>query len=174
MLRKRILFYISLISIVLLVAGCGPKATETPTTTETTTPPATTETTTPPATTEGPYISAEDVPRISIEELKSLVDSGADIVIVDCQPASVYSTLHITGAISIPWAMELSAADIAKLPDKDAQIITYCDCGPGEADSADTGAKLIRKGYTDVKVLIDPSIRGWEERAILWEDKKDK
>jgi rhodanese-related sulfurtransferase len=102
------------------------------------------------------------VPRISIEELKELIDSGADMVIVDVQPASVYSSCHIKGAISIPWSMELGEADIAKLP-KDKPIITYCDCGPGEADSADTAAKLIGKGFKDVKVLADPSIRGWEE-----------
>ena len=141
-----------LVVLLSVLSGCA--GATTPSATETT-PPASTEE-------EGPSISAEEVPRITIEELKALVDSGTDVVIVDVQPASVYSEWHIAGAINIPWAMELSEADIAKLP-KDKPIITYCDCGPGESDSADTAAKLIRKGFKDVEVLLDPSIRGWEE-----------
>jgi rhodanese-related sulfurtransferase len=141
-----------LVVLLSVLSGCA--GATTPSATETT-PPASTEE-------EGPSISAEDVPRITIEELKALVDSGADIVIVDDQPRSVYEQGHIKGAISLPWAMEVSEEDVQMLP-RDKPIITYCDCGPGEADSADIAAKLIRKGFKDVKVLLDPSIKGWEE-----------
>lgn len=115
--------------------------------------------------TERGHLTPERVPRISIEELKALMDGGADVVIVDNQPKVAYEKQHIKGAISIPWTMKgLATESSQKLPrDKDRAIITYCDCGPGELDSADIATRLIGMGFSNVKVLADPSIRGWVE-----------
>jgi rhodanese-related sulfurtransferase len=114
---------------------------------------------------EGTPTSPEEVPRITQEELKALMDSGDRIVILDCQPRGAYEEGHIRGAVSMPWRPQLDeeeVVDALALP-WDVPIITYCDCGPGEADSADVALQLIRMGFLDVKVLIDPSIRGWME-----------
>jgi rhodanese-related sulfurtransferase len=109
----------------------------------------------------------EKIPRITIDELKHLTDHTVDIVIVDTHPKALYEDHHIKGAISIPWAMlGIAWEDVQKLPkDKDAPIITYCDCGPGESDSAEIAARLLQMGFTNVKVLADPSLNGWRERA---------
>lgn len=114
-------------------------------------------------------MSPDEVPRISLEELKGLMDSGADIAIVDCQPRNVYGQGHIKGAISLPWAPEIYIDEEEWMIPWDTLIITYCDCGPGEADSADVAAQLIRMGFEDVKVLADPSIRGWMEAGYSTE-----
>jgi rhodanese-related sulfurtransferase len=42
-------------------------------------------------------------------------------------------------------------------------VVTYCDCGPGEADGADVARQLIAMGFKDVKTLADPSITGWTD-----------
>ena len=109
----------------------------------------------------------EKIPRITIEELKNLMDRKADILIVDTHHRALYERKHIRGAISIPWAMlGIAWEDVQKLPkDKDKPIITYCDCGPGESDSAEIASRLIQMGFTNVKVLADPSLKGWIEKA---------
>lgn len=109
-------------------------------------------------------LSAEDVPRIGLEELKQLMDSGADITILDNRPRESYEMGHIKGAISLPWSWEgLTEDDLALVP-SGTPIVTYCDCGPGEGDSADVAAQLIEMGVSeDVMVLADPSIYGWIE-----------
>jgi len=109
-------------------------------------------------------VSPEDVPRISLNELKELMDSGANITILDNRPREMYEMEHIKGAISLPWSWEgLTEDDLALVP-SGTPIVTYCDCGPGEGDSADVAAQLIEMGVSeDVMVLADPSIYGWIE-----------
>jgi len=102
----------------------------------------------------------KEIPRITIEELKQEMDRGVDIVVLDAQPKSMYEKGHIKGARSLPWAAKLTRGDIGELP-RDKMIIIYCDCGPGEADSSDLAAQLGEMGLRNVKVLADPSIRGW-------------
>ena len=104
----------------------------------------------------------EEVPRMSVQELKTMIDSGADVVILDTQPKELYDMGHIKGAISFPWKQKISLADVRRLP-KDKLIVTYCDCGPGESDSADVASQLLLMGFGKVKVLRDPAIQGWRE-----------
>jgi len=103
-----------------------------------------------------------DVPRITIQELKEIMDKGTELTIIDTQPRAIYAMGHIKGAVSIPWKSQIVLEDVWSLA-SDVPIVTYCDCGPGEADSADMAAQLIRMGFDDVKTLKDPSIRGWKE-----------
>jgi rhodanese-related sulfurtransferase len=107
----------------------------------------------------------DEIPRIPIGQLKELMDRGADIVILDAQQKSTYDQGHIKGALSLPWASELKEADVEQLP-KNKLIVTYCDCGPGENDSADVASQLMELGFTEVKVLADPSIRGWKQSGF--------
>lgn len=112
----------------------------------------------------GAYAAHEEIPRIPIDELKKLIDEKADIVIYDAQTKDVFDKGHIKGAVSFPWKPALEDSDLRLLPKgKDTFIITYCDCGPGETDSSDLASQLIEQGFTNVKVLKDPSIRGWKK-----------
>jgi phage shock protein E len=103
-----------------------------------------------------------DIPRISIQELKAMMDSGKPVTIIDAQPKEVYKEGHIKGAISLPWKSQIPLEDVWNLP-KDKPIVTYCDCGPGEADSADVASQLLQFGFENVRVLGDPSIKGWKK-----------
>jgi rhodanese-related sulfurtransferase len=87
------------------------------------------------------------------------------------QPKDVYATEHIKGAISLPYKPQIQLEDVWSLPEN-RLIVTYCDCGPGEADSADIAAQLIRFGHENVKVLKDPSIRGWKAAGYPMEKSK--
>ncbi|HVN95276.1 MAG TPA: rhodanese-like domain-containing protein [Syntrophorhabdaceae bacterium] len=106
--------------------------------------------------------SHEEIPRITIEELKRLIDSGTDVVIIDAQVKSLYNRGHIRKAINLPWKTRVTLTDVENIP-PDKLVVVYCDCGPGESDSSDIAAQLSSLGYFDVKVLADPSIRGWIE-----------
>jgi rhodanese-related sulfurtransferase len=184
--RRKCFVGVFLILVALVVTSCAPAATPIPTAPPPTQPPATPTPTaiamptkevvaTPtPAPTEAPTAtpapevvgtptSPDEVPRISLEELKALMDSGADIVILDDRPRESYQMGHIKGAISFPWKPQLTIGDAEMLP-MAKTIVTYCDCGPGEADSASVAFQLIELGVeADVKVLAHPSIEGWIE-----------
>jgi rhodanese-related sulfurtransferase len=111
-----------------------------------------------------------DIPRISIQELKKMMEQGVEVTIIDVQPKAIYDKGHIKGAVSIPWKSQIALEDVWSLP-SDKPIVTYCACGPGESDSADIANQLIRMGYDDVKVLKDPSIQGWKEAGYPIEKK---
>ncbi len=64
------------------------------------------------------------VPRISVEQAKTALDSGAAIV-VDVRSAQAYEQEHIAGAISIPLA-EIETNPTGLQLDKQQWIITYC------------------------------------------------
>ncbi|HUK99490.1 MAG TPA: rhodanese-like domain-containing protein [Nitrospirota bacterium] len=108
------------------------------------------------------YAGHDEIPRIPINDLKKLIDQKADIVILDAQLKDIYDSGHIKGARSLPWKVDLSETDVKNLP-KDKLIVVYCDCGPGEADSSDEAAQLLELGFSNVKILGDPSIRGWKK-----------
>ncbi len=100
-----------------------------------------------------------------------MIDKGDPVTIVAVQPKDIYAEGHIKGAISLPYKTQIQLEDVLSLPE-DRPIVTYCDCGPGEADSADVAAQLIRFGYENVKVLKDPSITGWREAGYPMEKNK--
>jgi rhodanese-related sulfurtransferase len=114
------------------------------------------------------FASHPEIPRIAINELKKLVDAKAEVIILDAQLKDIYDKGHIKGALSFPWKPDVSDADVEKF-DKDKLIVTYCDCGPGAADSSDLAAQLIELGFTNVKILQNPSIRGWEKAGYPME-----
>ena len=106
------------------------------------------------------YGSEEDIPRITIEELKKMMDDGEEVTVIDTQPLNIYNKGHIKDAFSIPWKSQLALEDVWTIPGG-IPIVTYCACGPGEADSADLAKQLMKMGYNDVKVLKHPAIEGW-------------
>ncbi len=100
-----------------------------------------------------------DFPRITCEELKRLIDAGAnDIVIVDNQPEESYNEGHIPGAINFPWTDRIKPP--VNLP-RNKTLIMYCACLE-EEDSLDMALKLREFGYRNIKLLKGGWLR-WEE-----------
>lgn len=63
------------------------------------------------------------VPRITAKELKSRLDSGEDILIIDTRTRSFYDSSHIAGSIQI-LGPEI-AEHLDELP-RDVDIVLYC------------------------------------------------
>ena len=64
-----------------------------------------------------------DVPRMRVQELKALLDAGEEVIIADSRSLSSYETLHIAGAISMPF-LEVDKRH-KELP-RDSKIVFYC------------------------------------------------
>ncbi len=93
---------------------------------------------------------AGEIPRITPEELKKMIESKANIVVVDNQPKGEYSKVHILGAVNLPWAMEIEGP--GDLP-RDKLLILYCGCSH-EEDSSSVANQLIENfGYEEIKLL---------------------
>ena len=69
-----------------------------------------------------PKTNAE-VPRITISQLKSKLDAGASIIVVDTRSLAQYNEVHVTGSVSIPED-EITARS-SELKGYD-EIVTYC------------------------------------------------
>jgi rhodanese-related sulfurtransferase len=107
-----------------------------------------------------------DLPRISVEELKQMVDKKADIVIVDTRDGGSYAAGHIKGAINIQYDITSDPMNrqmmLIALP-MDKLIVTYCDC-TDDANSANVLQELYDLGYDldKLRVLSGGSLR-WVE-----------
>jgi sulfur-carrier protein adenylyltransferase/sulfurtransferase len=106
------------------------------------------------------YGADDEIPRLTLEELKKMIDEKVEVTIIDVQPLNIYEKGHIKGAISIPWKSQLALEDVWAIP-SGIPIVTYCACGPSESDSNDFAKQLMKMGYNDVKVLKHPAIQGW-------------
>lgn len=87
--------------------------------------------------------------QISQEEAMQILAENPNAKLLDCRFPKDYEMRHIPGAIHFP--LEAAVADnFAKIPDKDAPLITYC----GDGNRGRLTAKvLIEKGYTQVYTM---------------------
>lgn len=70
-----------------------------------------------------PPVPADDVPRITVQELKAALDEGRPVVVVDVRSREAFDEKHVEGAMSVPLA-ELEQR-LAELP-KSADVVLYC------------------------------------------------
>jgi rhodanese-related sulfurtransferase len=106
------------------------------------------------------------IPRIKAEELRPMVDKGADMVVVDVRDSGSYEAGHIKGAINIYYDSTADPMDrqmmLLALP-MEKLVVTYCDCSD-DASSAKIADELYKLGFDrdKVKVLSGGSLR-WVE-----------
>jgi len=93
--------------------------------------------------------SAQEVQGVKPEDLKKLIESKADIVIVDNQPKEAYDMGHIPTAINFPHVRHIKVP--VNLP-RHKPLILYCACSH-EEDSTDMAEKLREFGFDNIKVL---------------------
>ena len=105
------------------------------------------------------------VPRITKEDLKQRLDSGAPPVLVDARLKYPYehSTVKLPGAIRIT-----GDARAASFP-RDRQIVVY-DSDPNELASTHVAAELIRQGYR--AVALKGGISDWLAANLPTETKE--
>lgn len=111
-------------------------------------------------------VAFPEIPRISAEEMKKMIDEGADFIRVDVRDSGSYAAGHIKGAINIYYNSTADPMDrqmmLLALP-MDKLIVTYCDCSD-DASSATIAEELYKLGYDrdKIKVLSGGSLR-WVE-----------
>ncbi|MBP1698368.1 MAG: Cytochrome c family protein [Deltaproteobacteria bacterium] len=100
--------------------------------------------------TEDPEEMSGIIELITAEELKKLIDEGADIRAVDTQDERIYHMKHIKGAINFPWAPVIR--EPINLP-RTKLLIIYCGCA-GEEASKSVARQLVSDwGFKKIKVL---------------------
>ena len=89
---------------------------------------------------------------ITRDEIKSLLDEGRPVTLVEALPEKYWKHSHLPGAINIPHDRTRELAS-QLLPDKDALIIVYCANEPCK-NSTIASAELASLGYRNVRKYI--------------------
>jgi rhodanese-related sulfurtransferase len=105
------------------------------------------------------------VPRISREELKEKLESGASPVLVDARLKYPYehSTVRLPGAIRYP-----AGGPAPTLP-RDRDVVVY-DSDPNELASSRVAAELIRQGFR--AAALKGGINDWMAANLPTETKE--
>jgi rhodanese-related sulfurtransferase len=112
-------------------------------------------------------VAFPDIPRISAEDLKKMIDEGkSDFIVVDVRDSGSYDAGHIKGAINIYYDATANSQDrelILMNLNMEKLIVTYCDC-TDDASSASVAEELYKLGFErkNTKVLAGGSLR-WVE-----------
>ena len=103
------------------------------------------------------------IARITPEELKSKIDAGEDVLIVDLRHALDFEAQPET----IPGALHMDAADLEEaysvIP-RDRDIVLFCAC-PNEVTAARLALQLRSKGITRIRPLAE-GYEGWRSRGF--------
>ena len=103
-----------------------------------------------------------NVPRISIDELKVLMEKDA-VLVIDVRDADAFAKGHIPGAVNVDYTKVLDQA--GRFTGETRTIVTYCACAR-EMTSARAAVDLAAKGITGAKALVG----GWDE----WVQRREK
>ena len=96
---------------------------------------------------------------ISAEELRALLEEGAEIQVVDVQLLPEFEGRHIPGALNLAWQAELTSA---KLLVRETPVVVYGNV-PGEPYAEDVANQLIaRFGFSEV-VVLEGGLKRWRE-----------
>lgn len=96
-----------------------------------------------------------NVPRISIDELKALMEQNA-VLILDVRDPDSFAKGRIPGAVNVDYTQILKQAD--KFAGEKRTIVAYCACA-NEMTAARASVDLAAKGIPGAKALKG----GWDE-----------
>jgi membrane protein DedA with SNARE-associated domain/rhodanese-related sulfurtransferase len=103
------------------------------------------------------FLQVNRMERISIDELKSMIDGGSKPAILDVRtPEQREHYGWITG--------DQAVHDVTDLPiSMDVEVVVYCDC-PNEASAAVFAKKLKAKGFVHVRPLAG-GLEAWRAKG---------
>lgn len=101
--------------------------------------------------------------RITREELRSALDNGADITLVEALPEKYWRDGHLPGAVQIDH-IEVAEKAGEMLPDRGARIVVYC-AGTECQNSTKAASALEALGYTDVYEYVEGK-KDWVEAGL--------
>ncbi len=100
------------------------------------------------------------IKRMEATELKELLDSNANLTLVDCREQAEWNDGHIEKAIFLP--LSDFAEQSKKLNNKNAKIVLQCRSGKRSMSAAHY---LESQGYTDLYNL-EGGILQWEDEGF--------
>lgn len=103
----------------------------------------------------------KNVKETTVIDVKSRLDKGEKLLLIDVREESEFATDHISGAIHLSKGVIERDIELA-VPDLATEIILYCGGGFRSALSAEN---LIRMGYSNV-ISMDGGIRVWRENGF--------
>jgi rhodanese-related sulfurtransferase len=99
------------------------------------------------------------VRETNVDEVKSRLDRGDKLVLIDVREDREFDADHLPGAVHL--GKGIIERDVeAKYPDLQTELILYCGGGFRSALAADNLQKM---GYSNV-ISMDGGIRGWREK----------
>jgi rhodanese-related sulfurtransferase len=99
----------------------------------------------------------ENTPRMPAQEIKSRVDAGEKVVILDSRPLAEYSKMSIPGGIDCPGAeLVYRAHDL--IPSADTLVVVNC---AGRTRSIIGAQSLINAGLANRVVALKDGTMGW-------------
>lgn len=114
--------------------------------------------------------SQRHTPSLSAEEVQSLIDAGADMVIVDARRVDEYRTMSIPTAISVPGAeLVLRVPDLAPRPE--TRVIVNC---AGRTRSIIGTQSLINAGLPNPVTALRNGTIGWTLAGQTLEHGRDR
>lgn len=99
-----------------------------------------------------------DTPRIPAAELKALLDSGADLVVLDSRPIEEFRNMSIPTGTDCPGA-ELVHRVKGMVPNDDTLVVVNC---AGRTRSIIGAQSLINAGIPNQVVALENGTMGWE------------
>jgi rhodanese-related sulfurtransferase len=96
----------------------------------------------------------------SIEEVKEMIDAGADVEIIDVREDGEWAAGHLPSARHI--GKGVIERDIEAQVDRDRPIVLYCGGGYRSALAAESIQKM---GYKNVRSM-DGGFRAWNEAGL--------
>ena len=103
----------------------------------------------------------KNVKETTVIDVKSRLDKGEKLLLIDVREESEFATDHISGAIHLSKGVIERDIELA-VPDLATEIILYCGGGFRSALSAEN---LARMGYSNV-ISMDGGIRVWRENGF--------
>ena len=103
----------------------------------------------------------KNVKETTVLDVKSRLDKGENLLLIDVREESEFATDHIPGAIHLSKGVIERDIELA-VPELATQIILYCGGGFRSALSAEN---LARMGYSNV-ISMDGGIRVWRENGF--------
>lgn len=97
------------------------------------------------------FDSGASIPRVTVDELRAMIDAGRAPVIVDVRSDAARG---IDGR-RIPGAIGVELGKIERLADThapDVEFVLYCNC-PNDASAAAAAARLAARGFTRARPL---------------------
>ncbi|WP_123040386.1 rhodanese-like domain-containing protein [Cohnella candidum] len=107
------------------------------------------------------------VTSISRKEIQTKLEQGERVILVEALPKNYFEDAHLPGAINLPHD-EVDRLAPVLLPDKTAEIITYCASLP--CPNSEIAAKrLMELGYSNVKEYREGK-QDWFEAGLPLEN----